>query len=145
MKSRSSSVKYSPKRNTPIDSHFAIRNTTKGRSPRLPFRHMKEVILKKNYDLSLVFVGETRGRTLNRIYRHRDTVPDVLSFPLERKRGEIVISSKKAARESKYFNMSPRNFMGYLFIHGLLHLKGYRHGRTMKREEERLLKQFHLV
>ena len=145
MKSRSSSANYNPKRDTPLDNHFAIRNTTKGRPPRLPFRHMKEAILKKNYDLSLVFVGETRGRTLNRIYRHTDIVPDVLSFSLEKKRGEIVISPKRAAREANHFNMSHRNFIGYLFIHGLLHLKGHRHGRTMKREEEKFLKQFHLV
>ena len=143
MKNRSSSAKYNPKRDTQ-GNHFAIRNTTKGRLPHLPFKHMKEAVLGKNYDLSLAFVGETRGRSLNKIYRHKNTVPDILSFPLEHTVGEIVITLKKVFREAKQSNVSTRNFMGYLFIHGLLHLKGCKHGHVMERREKKFLKQFYL-
>lgn len=144
MKSRSSSAKYSHRKDTP-DNYFAIRNATKGRLPRLPFKSMKEAVLGKNYNLSLAFVGETRGRSLNRIYRHKNTVPNILSFPLEQKAGEILITPRKVLKEAERSNISPRNFMGYLFIHGLLHLKGRKHGRVMEREERKILKQFHLV
>lgn len=144
MKNRSSSAKYNPRKDIQ-DSHFSIRNTTKGRLPRLSFKRMKEAALGKNYNLSLAFVGETRARSLNRIYRQKNTVPNILSFPLESKAGEIVITPRRVLGEAKHFNMSPRNFMGYLFIHGLLHLKGYKHGDVMEREERKILKQFHLA
>jgi len=57
---------------------------------------------------------------------------NVLAFPLSKTSGEILIC-KKAAKP-----FTPE----YLFIHGLYHLKGYKHGATMERIERRTLLRF---
>jgi rRNA maturation RNase YbeY len=112
--------------------------------PTHPYAEMKDAILGKSYVLSLAFVGETRAQKLNVAYRNKTYVPNVLSFPLAKNAGEIYITPKVAAREAKKFNMTPRGYIGYLFIHGLLHLKGYPHGDTMDKAERKYVARFGL-
>ena len=121
---------------------FSITNGTQGTIPRVPFSVIKDKVLGKRYELSLTFIGDTRMRTLNHAYRNKDTTTDILSFPLSKESGEIFISQKEATRQSKKFDMSPRDHLTFLFIHGLLHLKGLKHGRTMEKLEDRWCKQF---
>ena len=66
--------------------------------------------------------------------KRKNHVSNVLSFPLSPTSGEILICKAAAKPYS----------VGFLFIHGLLHLKGLRHGVTMEHEEDRLLKRFGL-
>ena len=120
---------------------FAIHTTVKA-YPRLPYEKMKDAILGKRYDASLVFVGEQRAQSLNKAHRGKTYIPNVLSFPLSDDAGEIFIAPRVAAREAKKFNMTPRVYIAFLFIHGLLHLKGYDHGDTMEKAERRYLKKF---
>jgi probable rRNA maturation factor len=105
---------------------------------------MKNKVLGKKYNLSLVFSGDTLMKRLNKKYRKKDYAPNVLSFPIDKEEGEIFISTSVAERESKKFAMSYKSFIGYLFIHGMLHLKGHRHGSKMNRMERELLKSFRL-
>ncbi len=105
--------------------------------PKLPYEDIKNSILGKGYDLSLIFVGTKRAQTLNLAYRKATYVPNVLSFPLVKNAGEIYITPLIAKSESKKFGMTPNGYVGYLFIHGLLHLKGYPHGATMDRLEKK--------
>jgi probable rRNA maturation factor len=121
----------------------AIAHTTKT-YPRLPFDDIKNAILGKRYELSLVFVGKTTAKHYNETYRQKSYVPNVLSFPLAAGVGEIVICPAVAKRECKKHNMTYRGFIGYLFIHGCLHLKGYDHSDTMERVEQRYLTAYHL-
>lgn len=53
--------------------------------------------------------------------------------------GEIFIDLVTAKKEMGKFDMSFDKFVTYLFIHGLLHLKGMEHGYTMERTEKKLL------
>lgn len=108
----------------------------------LPFEEMATTILGADYDLSLVFIGPTRARTLNETYRHHSYQPNVLSFPLSPTTGEIFICPHVAQREAARFNLSQTGYIAFLFIHGCLHLKGYEHGDTMERQERRYLRQF---
>lgn len=124
-----------------MSENFSISSTVRS-YPALPYETIKEAILGKRYALSLVFVGSTRAQSLNKKYRNKTYVPNVLSFPLTEDQGEIYIAPEVAARESKKWNMTPKQYMGYLFIHGLLHLKGYDHGATMDKAEKRYLKRF---
>tara|TARA_Y100001958_G_C20738772_1_gene228338 strand:- start:128 stop:514 length:387 start_codon:yes stop_codon:yes gene_type:complete len=126
------------------DSTFNITNKTKGKLPRLPFAEIKEAILGKTYDLSLVFIGERRSRNLNETYKNKQTSATVLSFPLEKKSGEIFITPKRAERQAHKFNKTKREFVGFLFIHGLLHLKGYAHGSKMEEAEKKYCRMFNL-
>ncbi len=103
---------------------------------------MKETVLGKKYDLSLVFIGETRSRTLTTQYRKKDKVSNVLSFPIDAQTGEIFITPEVARREAALFGKTPQKHIGFLFIHGLLHLKGYHHGSRMENKEKALSRRF---
>ncbi len=122
-----------------MPNSFSIKNTGRGKLPRLPFLLMKEKVLGKTYDLSLAFVGPTKIRELNRIYRNKDKVTDILSFPLTKNSGEIFIclsDVKTKAKKTPKKTASEKDYLGFLFIHGLLHLKGLDHGSRMEREEK---------
>lgn len=110
--------------------------------PSLPYSKIKNAVLGTNYDLSLVFIGTQRARDLNQAHRDKTTVPDVLSFPLAPNVGEIYLCLPRIARTAHHFDHTPKQHTGYLFIHGLLHLKGYDHGATMERAEKRFLNRF---
>lgn len=112
--------------------------------PKLQYEAMKDAVLGKNYSLSLIFIGEKRARDLNSKHRKASYVPNVLSFPLTKTVGEIYITPQIAKKESKKFNMTPSGYIGFLFIHGLLHLKGYPHGATMERLEKKYIALYKL-
>lgn len=113
--------------------------------PDLPYETMKDCILGKSYTLSLTFVGSTRAQALNKAHRNATYIPNVLSFPLDDAHGEIYITPIIAAREAKKFNMTRDGYIGFLFIHGLLHLKGHLHGDTMDKAERKYVAQFKLT
>jgi probable rRNA maturation factor len=110
--------------------------------PKLPYLEVKLAVLGKNYDLTLVFIGPEKARSLNQTTRQKDYVPNVLSFPLDKNTGEIYITPAIAKKEAEKFSLSVDGYIGYLFIHGLLHLKGLDHGTKMDQAEKRLLKKF---
>lgn len=124
-----------------MDNNFSLSHTTKY-FPTLPYEKIKDELLSKKYSLSLVFVGEDRARNINQSTRNKSYVPNVLSFPLTELSGEIYICPAKASREAKKFSLSPKNYIAYLFIHGLLHLKGHKHGQPMEKLEKKYMKKY---
>lgn len=129
---------------TRIFPNLSITNTTKGKLPGLPFLAMKETVLGKNYSLSLVFVGGAKSRALNLLYRKKDKSANVLSFALSKKNGEIFLDVKEIFKSKNDSGIVGDKLVGFYFIHGLAHLKGYRHGSTMEHMETRLRNKFHL-
>ncbi len=123
---------------------FALTNTTRGTIPRLPFMEIKRSVLGNSYELSLQLIGDKRSRSLNRTYRKKDYPTNVLSFPLSKTLGEIYIAMPRVQIEAKKFDMTPTEFTGYLFIHGMLHLKGHPHGATMEKLESKYMRAFGL-
>ncbi|MFA6227183.1 MAG: rRNA maturation RNase YbeY [Candidatus Paceibacterota bacterium] len=117
------------------DGNFIIINKTKGKLPSLPFLNMKNYVLGEDYSLSLVIVGKKKIRDLNKKYRGIDSSTDILSFPLEKKLGEIFICQDIAREKAPLFEREYNNFLSYLFIHGLVHLLGYDHGIKMEEVE----------
>ncbi len=121
---------------------FEVTNKTKGKLPSLPFGNIKDAVLGKKYDLSLVFIGNTRSRKLNKDTRNIDKPTNILSFPLNDNAGEIFIDLRLAQNQAYKFERSKANFIAFLFIHGLMHLKGYDHGSTMESRERTIRKRF---
>ncbi|MTI95655.1 MAG: rRNA maturation RNase YbeY [Firmicutes bacterium] len=84
-------------------------------------------------------------RSLNRDYRQKDSVTDVLSFPLEEAGmlGEVYICWQRTTEQAAEYGYSLKRELSWLVIHGLLHLIGYKHGnepnRQMRVREEELL------
>ncbi len=126
-----------------VDSEYCtIINTTKGKLPRLPFVSIKEAVLGTKYELGVRFFSVAKQRELNRIYRDKDTTTNILSFPLSKTSGDITFDLARVKKDATLFNMTYPKFLKYLFIHGLLHLKGFEHSSTMEREEKKYLKMF---
>jgi probable rRNA maturation factor len=96
--------------------------------------------------VSIGLVGDARVRRLNRTYRGKDCVTDVLSFPFDPSSraahlGDIVIAAGVARRQARSAGHSPYTELRILALHGLLHLIGYDHetdNGAMKRLERRL-------
>ena len=85
---------------------------------------------------AIVFVGDQKIRTLNKNYRGRANVTDVLSFPSEQSAfelgagvniGDVVISIPQAERQAAEHKLSFEREIEQLILHGLLHLSGYDH------------------
>ena len=106
-------------------------------------------------DLCVAIVSDRRMRVLNRQFRGKDAVTDVLSFPASAKSassapsaagflGDIVIAAGVAKRQAKEVGHVIRTEIRVLALHGLLHLLGYDHDTDdgkMARVEARLRKQ----
>ncbi len=122
--------------------NFHITNTTKSKLPNFDFVAMKEAVLGKKYELSVIIVGKKEIQKLNNEYREINKPTDILSFPLSDSFGEIYINPEMTKLESKKFDRDYNNFFAFIFIHGLVHLKGFDHGSTMEGIEARFRKQF---
>ncbi len=103
-----------------------IRNTTKKR-PKVAFIDIKNAILGKQYELSLVLCGKYLMRRLSIEHKGNAKHTNVLSFPISDSEGEIFI------------NVHESN-VTLLFIHACLHLKGLQHGEKMEKLEDKYLK-----
>ena len=100
----------------------------------------------KNAIFNIIIVDEDKIRKLNKDYRNKDSVTDVISFALEddktfiktdiRVLGDIYICLKKAQDQAKEYNHSILRELSFLSIHGLLHLLGYDH---MTKEDESVM------
>lgn len=97
-------------------------------------------------DLSVAIVSDRRMRALNRQFRGKDAVTDVLSFPSDTRgfMGDIVIASGVAKRQARAAGHTVQTEVRVLALHGLLHLLGHDHegdDGKMARAELRLRKK----
>jgi len=105
----------------------------------------------KECEINLIFVSSQRIRSLNSRYFGRDRATDVIAFPAGddplRKKGksrkflgEVVISSDRAAVNSRIYGFSFMEEVALCVIHGILHLAGYEDstdkGRSSMRKKE---------
>jgi len=122
-------------------ANVSIKNLTRRPSPRFAYTAVAETVLP-GWDISLVFVTPAKARALNEQLRAKTYTPNVLSYEVGDKSGEILICLAEAEGQAPAHAMTARVFVLYLFIHGLLHLKGWAHGVTMEQCERKLLKRF---
>ena len=90
-------------------------------------------------EVTIALVSNARIRALNKQFRRKDAVTDVLTFDPS----DIAIASAVARRQAREAGHSYADELKVLALHGLLHLMGYDHharsdrGR-MARMERRL-------
>ncbi len=111
---------------------------------------------KKRGDVSLAFVGQGRIRVLNKKYRGKNRVTDILAFSeskvsFEKFRvgptkkfpglGELVICLREVKKNAKKYNSSFEKELARILIHGVLHLLGYEHEGDREAEKEMEEKQ----
>jgi probable rRNA maturation factor len=114
----------------------------KGNIPDVPFLHIKEKILGKNFELSISFIGPKLAQELNIKYRNKDYIPNILTFPLDDKTGEMYICKSIARKQYKDFYDNYNKYLTLLVVHGCLHLKGDEHGSIMETKEHELTEKF---
>ena len=115
----------------------------------------------KDAEVSVSFVSNNEIKNLNKIYRNKDSVTDVLSFPLTGEDGtvevnpetgavqlgDVVISLETAVKQAQNFGHSLEREVGFLTVHSMLHLLGYDHEtsqldqRIMREKEESVLEK----
>lgn len=102
------------------------------------------------YELSITFMDDHAIQSVNAEFRGKDKPTDVISFALEELSegevaivheqdmpvvlGDIIISIETAQRQAEEYNHTFERELGFLALHGFLHLLGYDH---LDEEEER--------
>lgn len=107
-------------------------------------KSLKNEILGKDYILSIAYVSLKKSREINKKYRKKDRATNVLSFSLRPGEGELVLCKaviKKEAKEKK-FDKNFSELLIFLVIHGMLHLKGLKHGKKMEEAEKKYSKKY---
>lgn len=125
----------------------------------------KEEHVPDDAEVSVTFVDNKKIREINRDYRGKDQPTDVISFALEEMGeeeieivgidvppvlGDIIISVPKAREQAEQYGHSFMRELGFLAVHGFLHLLGYDHEteeeeKVMFAKQEQLLQQFGLT
>lgn len=105
-------------------------------------------------ELSVSFVTNEEIQEINRTYRNKDAVTDVISFAMQEQGhgeiaivgdetlllGDIIISVDRAQEQAADYGHSFDRELAFLATHGLLHLLGYDH-MTEQQEKEMFTKQ----
>lgn len=85
-------------------------------------------------ELVVVFVDSGEMKRLNNLYRQKNYATDVLSFEAAEEScvGELVICLPVVRAQSKRTGLSTRGELGYMIVHGVLHLLGHDHEEPAK-------------
>lgn len=121
-----------------------------------------EVAEQDNVEVSVRIVDNQTIHELNQIYRQVDQATDVLSFPQWEPDeeqivfaddplplGDIVISWQKAKEQAAEYGHSLERELGFLSVHGFLHLLGFDHhtdedSRVMFAKQDEILQRIGL-
>ena len=114
---------------------------------------LENIDLENEPELGVTIVNDSEILELNREYREKDSVTDVLSFPqfeghedlledllddeAETLIGDVVICFEQAERQAEEFGTGLTREMLYLFVHSVMHLFGYDH---MEDEEKAVMR-----
>jgi probable rRNA maturation factor len=88
-------------------------------------------------ELVLVFVSRAEMARLNQLYRGKKGPTDVLSFASAEEGvvGELVLCMPVIREQSRRTGLSVSGELGYMIVHGVLHLLGFDH-ETVSGEAE---------
>lgn len=138
---------------------FYFINNTQQKIPKRYFLFVLKDLIQKlkienPFEVSLILTTPRQIQKLNKKYREKDEVTDVLSFPIDIKGPENV---KKIQKDDKIIlgdiyicpsivkRNNPNNFkkeLRFIFLHGLLHLLGYNHKNKNEQEQwERIIEK----
>lgn len=100
---------------------------------------------KRKIIMNIIFVNDEEIHKINKDYRNIDRITDVISFALNDEQdflikteeiGDIFICIDQAKRQAEEYGHSLDRELGFLSVHGYLHLNGYDH---MTKEDEEVM------
>lgn len=104
--------------------------------------------IEETHEMNIVFMTKDQIQEINRTYRHIDKVTDVISFPDQEDNyiGDIFICLDRATEQAVDYGHSIEREIGFLAVHGYLHLLGYDHHteaeeKVMFAKQEDILKK----
>ena len=108
--------------------------------PRPLLRRWVQAALLGPAELTLRFVDESEGRTLNRDYRDKDYATNVLTFAYgetdeDMVQADIVLCVDVLMREAHERQIPLVQHAAHLVVHGVLHAQGYDHEAEDDAEE----------
>ena len=140
-----------------------VNNLTRSKVSEAFLKKVAEMVLKgelalrklkgkqKDTILSVALVSQKKAAELNKKYRKKDKVANVLSFPVGNDKilsgvegglGEIVLCPSQIKKEAKKYGMIFEQALAWMFVHGILHLLGYDHikagGAKRMEQKERM-------
>lgn len=104
--------------------------------------------IKEKKQMEIIIVSNEDIQTLNDQYRNINEPTDVLSFvnddEMTPSLGDVFISLEQAYQQAKNYGHSMAREMGFLAVHGYLHLIGYDHDtpeneKAMRERQELIL------
>ena len=108
-------------------------------------------------EVELIITDDQTMQELNAEYRGKESVTDVLSFPMETPfteqsifgmpLGSIIIAESFVKEKAAEHGHTVQDELSLLFIHGMLHLLGFDHeddNGEMREKEKDLIEQFDL-
>ena len=126
---------------------------------RAQIRRWVAAALEHPAEITVRIVDAEEAQALNNDFRHKDYVPNVLTFEYgevgrdEAGRGilggDVVICAPVVAREAREQDKPLRHHYAHMTVHGVLHLQGYDHvdpadADVMESREAVILKRFHI-
>jgi probable rRNA maturation factor len=108
---------------------------------------ISKILVCEDKEISISFVCDETIRRLNWEYLGRNKTTNVLSFSLQEGDysninpdvlGDVIISADTAQRDAVKGNLTVEQELVFLIIHGMLHLLGYNHGNTNRKETSRM-------
>lgn len=110
-------------------------------------------LAKKNISLSVAIVGRQEIKRLNKVYRKKNQVTDILSFAEYRNLaqiravvdkslflGELVLCYDDIKEYAKKRGLALKKELAKVVSHGVLHLLGLQHGKKMFALQEAVIK-----
>lgn len=97
----------------------------------------------KGAELSILFVGSQRIRTLNKKFRKINQPTDVLAFSMREGKdaclhpeilGDLVICPEIAQKSARTYKTTKEREIYLYLVHGILHLLGYDDSTAMRRQ-----------
>lgn len=111
----------------------------------------QENLTNEMLECSFIFVDNEQIREINKNYRQKDAVTDVITFaiedempgeikiqgiPMPRMLGDVFISLPRTREQAQRYGHSFERELSFLAVHGCLHLLGYDH---LEPEEEKVM------
>jgi len=92
----------------------------------------------RDQELTLVFLDKKPAQKINREFRGKDYATDVLSFDSmdPASFGELVLCPEVLKRQAQEHGLTYQQELGYMLLHGVLHLLGYDHETNEKDARE---------